>query len=164
MQKRLLYSRGISFVEVVIVVAITGMLLAISVLPFNSLNDQQALRNAEDAISALIIDARTRTLSSYNDDRYGVHFSSGPTTQSSQIVMFKGTTYVAGAGTNVVITLADNAKITNVSLQGGGVDLVFNRLTGGTDQYGTVTLQVTPAATVYTRTITINKAGAIAIN
>jgi Tfp pilus assembly protein FimT len=158
------FSRGISLIELVIVVAITGLLVTISVLPFTSFNDQQALSNAEDSIGAFIIDARTRTLSSYNNDRYGIHFSASPTAQSSQIIMFKGATYTAGTSTNVILPLSDNAKITGVSLQGGGVDMIFNRLTGGTDQYGTITLQVTPAKTIYTRTITINKAGAVSIN
>jgi Tfp pilus assembly protein FimT len=158
------YVRGISLVELLIVVAIGGGLVVLSMLPFNAIQDRQALRNAEDAIGAFITEARTRTLSSYNDDRYGLHFSSAPTTQSSQVILFKGATYVAGAGTNVVLQLSDNAKITNVSLQGGGVDMVFNRLTGGTDQYGTITLEVTPAKTVYTRLITVNKAGAISVN
>lgn len=157
-------NKGISLIEVILVVGISMMLISVSILPFTSLNDQQALKNAEDAIGAFIIDARTRTLSSYNDDRYGIHFSASQNAQSSQLVLFKGSTYVAGAGTNVILSLSDNAKITQVSLQGGGVDMVFNRLTGGTDQYGTITLQVTPAKTVYTRIITVNKAGAVSIN
>ncbi len=157
-------SRGVSIFELLVVIAIIGILTAFSVQPIRRFEDRQALSNAQDALGSFIIDARTRTLSSLNNDRYGLHFSSSPTAQSSQVVMFKGTTYTAGASTNVVLPLADNAKITGVSLQGGGTDLVFNRLTGGTDQYGTVTLQVTPASVIYTTTITVSKAGSIAIN
>lgn len=155
--------RGVSITEVIIVIAISGMLTVLTLLSFSSLKDSQAVINAEDAVAALIIQARTQTLSSFNDTRYGIHFSSGPLVQSSQVVMYSGATYTAGAVGNVVINLSDNAKIVSVSLNGGGTDLLFNRLTGGTDQYGDVILEITPAQQVHTKTITINKAGAVII-
>ncbi len=155
------YNRGISLIEVMLVVVVTIILSVIVLAPFRSFQDTQAVSNAEDAITALLVDARTKTMSSYNDDRYGIHFTSSPNTPSSQLVLFKGTTYNANAATNVVLNLDSNAKVSSVALNGGGVDLIFNRLTGGTDQYGDIHLEVSPAATIYTRTISVNKAGSI---
>ena len=158
------FKKGFTLIELLIVVTIGLLLTLFMTLPFRSFQDNQVLENAEDAMTAFIIQARTQTLSSYNDSSYGIHFSSSPTAQSSQIVMFKGTTYSPTDPNNTTLNLSTNATIVSVSLQGGGVDTIFNRLTGGTDEYGTITLQVIPGATTYTKVITINKAGAVGIN
>lgn len=156
--------RGYSIVELLIVLGVMVLLATMATLPFRSFQDTQAVQNAQDAVIAFIVDARTKTLSSYNDTSYGIHFSSGPNTASTQLIEFSGTTYNPNATNNVVLQLANNAQVSSVALADGGVDVVFNRLTGGTEEYGTINLRVTPAAHVYTRSITINKAGVVIPN
>ena len=153
--------KGLSVIELLLVLSITVILAGVFVSPFRSFQDTQAVQNAQDSILSVIIDARTKTLSSLSSKSYGIHFSESPTTSSQQLVEFSGTTYDPNDASNVTVALSNNARITNVSLNGGGVDMIFNRLTGGTNQYGTITLEVSPAATIYTRTLTVNKAGAV---
>ena len=82
--------------------------------------------------------------------------------QIQQIIIFRGTTYDAGTSTNIVEQVLPLAEISSTSLNGGGNDIVFERLTGETDNYGTVFISI-PGTTV-SSTITIYETGLVEKN
>lgn len=144
----LFYARrsGISLIETALLL---GLILAVLAIVFSGLASFRRISllnsSAESAVS-LLHEARSRTLSSRNASQYGVHFA------QDRIVLFKGTNFVAGSAENSETLLPSGIDISVIALNGGGADAVFNRLTGATDQYGSVTFRYAG----YSRTLTVS--------
>jgi len=147
-------SSGISAFEVLVAVSI---LVAVSTFVFNSLSSfgkHNSLKFAAAKVAGGLEEARNATQSAKNDVRHGVHF------ETNKIVIFEGSTYSAGASSNKVILLSPGVEIASVELNGGGSDVIFDKLTGGTEQFGTTTLSITASSTAST-TLFIHKTGLI---
>lgn len=148
--------QGITLLEMLIAVAILAILAVITFTVFSNFKRTSALNiAAEDAVS-LLIEARSKTLSSKEASQYGVHF------ETSKAVLFKGITYSAGDPANVIVDLPSGVEVSAIALQGGGSDVIFSRLIATTVQYGTVTLRSTQDITK-TRIITIQSTGAVSL-
>lgn len=144
--------RGVTLIEFLLVVAVIGILIAIIIPQFSKSRELQVLKGGVTDTLSSIDKARSQTLSSLNSSSYGVHF------QSDQVIIFKGTVFSPGAGTNESINFTSPAGISNVTL--GGVssssgDIYFNRLSGTPSATGTVTVSTTN----YSRIITISATG-----
>lgn len=149
--------RAFTAIEILIVLAILAILSVTFFGSFSKFHTAQTLKVSSEGIVALLNDARSRTLSSENSMQYGVHF------QSDKAVFFVGTTYSSSASTNISFDLDSNSTISSISLQGGGSDVLFNRLYGDTGTYGTITLQLTSDSTKQ-KIITIAKTGIVSLN
>ena len=133
--------RGFTLLELLIVVSVLLVLVSIVVSPFSSFRNRSLLNIEVENITTLINNARSKTLSSYNDSEYGVHF------EANRVVFFKGTSFVEPDVNNIEIVFNTAIYISDISLVGGGSNLVFNRLTGKTDENGTITVALTSAST-----------------
>lgn len=141
-------SKGFSLVEMLIVLALMGIIaLAISGV-FSKATSREALEKQTGLVLSLLTQARGLTLSAKNASVYGVHF------ETTKAVLFTGATYSSSATSNIVETMNSRVQISGISLAGGGSDVVFNRLVGDTSQSGTVTLSLIASST-QTKTITI---------
>lgn len=148
--------RGITMLEVLVVVSIITLMSVIIYAPFNDFRAQKTLDASVEKILSAFSQAHLDTISSKNNQQYGVHISSG------EVVYYVGPTYATGTATNLVFTLHPAIEIFNISLSGGGSDVLYQRLTGSTNQNGT--FQVRPKGRINTvATITINKTGATSI-
>jgi type IV fimbrial biogenesis protein FimU len=147
------HTKGFTLLEILISMAILGIILVIMVSTFKLFANHQAInKDAENVIEALQ-EARALTLASQNASQYGVHFA------TSTVTIFTGATYNASTSTNKSVPLSSSATVLTISLVGGGNDVVFQRLTGETAQNGTII--VSSSATPQTRTVTIYKTGLI---
>lgn len=152
-------TKGSTLVETLVVVGIVMVIAGIVSLSFSSFRYGQALPNDVDDVTALLNEARSRTISGDAGAQYGVHF------QSDRAVLFVGNTYVAGAVGNKTIIVNPMIIITSISLNGGGVDVVFNKLTGETSQYGTLVEKYNDGSiNPPNKTITISKTGLVSSN
>ena len=81
------------------------------------------------------------------------------------MVLFRGAIYDSLDANNEAVALDSALEIypTPPSLTGGGSDVIFDRLTGKTNQDGTVIIRV-KSDTSKTRTITINATGVVSAN
>lgn len=146
--------KGISLLEILIAIAIVGFLVVIALPQFSQMRKNQVLKNgAWDIVSALG-KAKNQTLASLNSSEYGVHF------QSDRVIIFRGTVFSSGASDNETISLTTPASITAISLNGGGADVYFNKLSGSPSTTGTVTI----SNGSLTKTITISAAGGFSMN
>ncbi len=145
-------SSGFSLIEIVIVIAIITIVTTLAFQSFGNGTAQESLNKGAATIVAELGRARSLTLSSKDALQYGVHID------QNSIVLFSGDTYFASEQTNASVTLDATVAVTATSLTGGGSDIVFQRLTGITAQYGTITLTSTSDASK-TRTITIYQSG-----
>lgn len=149
--------RGFSIAEIIVVVAVVCILAVIVVVPLSSFRENQQLANTvEETVSAINL-ARSKTLSSENFSQYGVHF------ETAKTVIFKGTVYSESDPANIIFDIPSLVEISSISLYGGDPNLVFERITGKTSDYGTVVLRIknNPSRT---KTIEIKSTGAVNVS
>jgi Tfp pilus assembly protein FimT len=153
------FIKGNSLIEIVIVMAILVVILVITVPKINDFRDNQVLKNTTAEAVNLLNEAKTNTLSSKNSTVYGVHFASDSAT------LFTGATYDSSAITNKTITFDSLVTLpySNIVLNGSGEDIIFERLTGNTNNYGTITLQLIGDATKQ-KVIAVSALGVISLN
>ena len=150
-------SRGFSVAELVVVLAVIVFIAALSATSFVNLNKTQAADKAAILAISVLDEARSLTLASKGASQYGVHF------EDSKIVLFTGTTYSSSDSTNQINSLNSLVVTSAISLSGGGSEVIFDRLSGTTAQYGSVTFSVKSDTTI-TKTVTIYSTGAAQSN
>ncbi len=126
--------KGFTIIEILVAIAILGLIVMVSIGPFVALKNTQALKHAVESTIAVLHEARAKTLASENATAYGVHIA------PSTLTLFSGTTYSPSASDNITYTLDDSVSISNIALNGGATAVVFERLTGDTAEYGTFTI------------------------
>ena len=96
-------NKGFSLVELLVVIAIFAVVATLAIAPFNFLKKEGALNSATESALSFLIEARTKTLSSEDESRYGVHFN------NDEIVLFKGAVFCRTAISNVKILYLNSA-------------------------------------------------------
>lgn len=153
MNSKLNFAKGFTMLELLIVMGIMAVLGAIILSTFVNFRKNQALQKDTEAVVELLNQARNQTISSKNLSAYGVHFD------STSIVLFIGPTFDPSSITNQVITLNSTDTILSVTLNGGGNDVIFNRISGETDHTGTVV--VSSPGLLKSKTVTIYNTGVV---
>ncbi len=151
-----LYSRGFTLIEIIVVICIVAVMGSVVMYNLSAKRNDQTVNSAEDEVVALLNEARSSTLSAEQNLQYGVHF------QTNQAILFQGATYVSGATGTREISIDPSINITSISLATGGSDIVFDKMTGSTGEYGS--LVVKNISSSEQKTITITKAGLITGN
>ena len=141
--------KGFAILEILIVLAIMGLLLAVVVPSLKTMRNNQLLKAVASDVFSALDKARSQTLSSINFSEYGVHF------ESDEIVIFKGTVYSSSDASNENISVTSPASISDINLTGGAEGLYFNKLSGVPDKTGTITVSVAAVS----RIITISATG-----
>ena len=149
---KIFLNRGFTLTEILIVIGIALVLTTIVVSVFTNIKNNQTLDKDSGLVIEVIRQAKSLTLNSKNSSQYGVHFESG------SVTIFTGTTYSAGSSSNLVHSLSSGNSATT-SLSGGGRDIVFKRLSGETDNNGTIILSSQFSTT--TKIITVYKTGLV---
>lgn len=144
-------NKGFTLFEVLIVIAIMLLLTTLSITGLHSFSSRSNHTSAAHTILGALEEAQARTLACDGDTAYGVHF------EPTQVVIFQGTSYTAGAPENDIRQLPARTTISNLSI-GGGNDVFFTRLNGSTSSTGTVTVALI-ADTNINRVITIYESG-----
>ncbi len=147
--------QGFSMAEIVIVIAVLGIITAIAVGKFSSLKERQSVETAVADIVTVFNKEKSNTLASVDSLEYGVYF------QSDRIVSFKGKLYNGLGYEQTRIALP--STITNVTLSSVSsipAELYFSRLTGAPSKKGTITV----TAGTFSKTITVGATGEISTN
>ncbi len=135
-------TKGFTTAEILVALGILALITGLSVSAFVALNRREGLQTSAETVKAVLSEARSKTLSAAYSTNWGVHFA------SSSVTLFRGSTYSSSASTNVLTTINSRVVISNVSKVGScsssSCTVVFNRLTGETDQ-------ASPTATVTLR-------------
>lgn len=127
---------------------VIGAIVFSSIIKFR---DAHSLSKDTETVIAVLRQARNQTLSSKNSSVYGVRFA------TTTVTLFVGATYSSSTTTNKVFTMSGSDNILTISLNYGGRDVVFQRLSGETSQNGTIIIS-SPRLT-NTKTVTIYKTG-----
>jgi prepilin-type N-terminal cleavage/methylation domain-containing protein len=149
--KNIFYKKGITVLELLIVLAVFS-LLAVVVLPqFSKIRERQIASNSLNIVVESLAKSKADTLASVDGYNYGVQF------ENNRVIIFRGNTYNSQDVNNVIYNIVSPSSITNISLSGGGSALYFNKLSGLPNKSGSVTL--TTGSVV--KNITINSLGVL---
>ncbi|HAS81080.1 MAG: hypothetical protein UR25_C0005G0005 [Candidatus Nomurabacteria bacterium GW2011_GWE1_32_28] len=151
------YQKGISVIEILLVVAIIGILSLIVFPQFSKIKENQIFKNTIEDVVSTLHSAQSQSLASVDSFEYGVHF------ESDEIIIFKGNIFSESALDNKIIKIISPANISNVTL--GGVssssgDVYFERLSGVPNKVGTITVSVPSTSKI----ITIYSTGAVGVD
>jgi len=149
---------GFTLFEIIIAIAILSILVAIGIPNFFSLKKSIDLdNNVQGIISALKL-AQNKTLSSENDSQYGVFIDTA--VSPNRYVLFKGADYVSREPDADVVYYLENAtEFYDISL-GGGNEIVFDRVTGASEEAGSLSVRMS-TDTERNKTIYIANSGAV---
>ena len=143
--------KGFSLVEFIGIFAVTLITTAIVVGGFLGFKRGSELTLAKEHTLSQLREAKTRTLAARDNAAWGTHF------EVDRIILFKES-YSAGEAENETVLLPTSVEINIIALAGDGNDAIFKRLTGETDQYGTITIRLKAEPTKI-QTIVIQQSG-----
>ena len=104
----------------IVAIAIGAVLVAaVVVISFSSFRNSKIVDISADQILSVINEARVKTVSSEDYSRFGVRLEAG------RVVLFKGDIFTEPSSSNVQTTLSSLVEISNISLNGGGADIIF---------------------------------------
>jgi prepilin-type N-terminal cleavage/methylation domain-containing protein len=127
-------NKAFTLVEIIVVVSILSIMTGTIFAVFNSFDQEKALSMETSNIISILERARNLTLFSKDAYQYGVHFS------STTITLFKGGSYSASDQNNIITELHSKVFVSSINLNGGGSDVIFKKLSGETNQNGSITL------------------------
>lgn len=147
--------KGFTALELLIVIAIMGVILATILPSFTNFRRSSLLNTESQELISIINRARILSVSSKYDDQFGVHFEAG------KVVLFQGDTYSPGATTNEEHVFNTALTLSPVVINGGGSELLFEKITGATNQNATTTLLV--VGTTSSTTVLVLPTGIVTI-
>ena len=148
------YKQGITVIELLIVIAVLGIIFSIIIPQFSKTRELQVLKSAVSDVMSSLNKAQSRTLASVDSSSYGVHF------QVDKVIIFKGIIFVADVSDNETINIISPATISTIALAGGGANLFFNRLSGAPSVTGSIVV----SSTNFIKTITISSTGTVSVD
>jgi len=146
--------KGFTLIEILVVITIFIILGAISIAGIRYFQSQTNLNNDAEKIIATLRLAQNKTIASESESIYGVHF------ENNFFVLFKGDIYNPNSPDNNMYYLSPRTEIYAINLNGQGTNIIFNRVTGNTDQYGAIKLRLISLPN-QTKTISIDSIGQV---
>ncbi len=129
---------GFTLVEVLIVVAILSVLFTIVIFDFVSFRKTSNLDNSVQEFVSILRLAQNKAVSSENYSKHGVYINT--TISPNQYILFKGDNYLSEPSSYKIYSLQNNTEFYEISL-GGGNEIVFDKLTGVTEEFGNISIR-----------------------
>ncbi|KKT21254.1 MAG: hypothetical protein UW04_C0007G0006 [Parcubacteria group bacterium GW2011_GWB1_43_8] len=143
---------GFSLIEIIVVIAIGAVLVAAITVSFSSFRNSKTVDISADQILSVINEARVKTVSSEDYSRFGVRF------EANRIIFFKGDIFTEPNSSNIETPMSPLVEISDISLNGGGADMVFQKLTGKTGNNGSLRVRLKSDNDKY-KTISVKSTG-----
>ena len=144
--------RGFSLIEILAVVTIGAILVTTVLFSFSSFRNSKIADISADEVLSVINEARVKAVSSEDYSRFGAHLESG------RVVFFKGDVFTEPNLSNIETALSSLVEISDISLNGGGANIVFQKLTGKTSNYGSLRVRLKSDNSKY-KTISVKSTG-----
>jgi prepilin-type N-terminal cleavage/methylation domain-containing protein len=133
--KTKIFLRGFTLMEMIVAMSVIVMIASITIGTLPKFQRTSDLNATAEGVVSLLTEARIKTISSSEDgSQFGVYL------EADRAVLFKGTTYSEGAPGNREFLFPGTTELSSIDINGGGDQVVFGRLTGATNEYGTLTI------------------------
>ena len=146
-------SQGFTALEILIVIAILAILLATILPSFTNFRRSSLLNTDTMNLVTLINRARLLSVSSKDDEQYGIHL------ESSKAVLFKGDTYSASEPTNETHVFSTGLTLSSIAISGGGSEILFEKVTEATTNGKNATTTLLATGTTSSTTVLILPTG-----
>lgn len=148
--------KAFTFPELLIVITIIILVAIMVQWNLQSFGNQSDLTSTVQSIVSVLRKAQNLSVASKNLSPHGVHF------QSNTYILFQGPVYNASSTDNELYTIPSHVEFSSITIAQGN-DVLFERIDGRTNNYGTIQLRViaNPAAS---STILIEPSGNISTN
>ena len=125
---------GFNLVEILLAIAILALLASFGFLSYSGYQRKVELDTTSRQLVETLRHAQGKAVSGEADKPWGVHFNADPI---NSYVLYRddGSGY-AGATQKETTNLSGYIKMSTVSIQGGGSDVLFQKRTGTTTTYG----------------------------
>lgn len=128
---------GFTLLEILISVGIIALIGSLGLVSFISSRRTRDLNVETQSVLAILRLAQSKTLSAEGGEPWGMHL------ESDKYTLFPAqNSFNAVTASNTVYILPSTLEIANISLSGGGQDVIFQRISGRTPQSGTFELRV----------------------
>lgn len=142
-----------SLLETLLVVAIMAAAVGFSVLYAQTDDVRTDLRTQAAIFVSYMREMQTDAASGKGNTSAGIHL------ETDRYVLFHGAAYNALDTSNFVVVLPDVIEVTNISLAGGGSDVIFTSPLGETSQFGSFDFSSPSIAQLVQ--VTINSLGVV---
>ncbi len=155
------HKQGFTLVELIVVMAIFATISGVVTVSLSNFLAASSLENTVKQLVQNIRKAQSYSMMRVKDDQWGVYFDDNGGGAGQSFTFFKGSNYGLDASYDDVHELPDNLSFSNISFNGGGNEIVFEKVIGETINTGSIdVLQSNGSA----YTITINTLGQLEIN
>lgn len=150
--KRCTLIAGFSLLEILLALGVMTIIAVIGLSSLFRFNAAKALDVEIGKTLSLLSKARSLTIAAKDGKSFGVHF------EERKAVLFSGASYDPNDASNEMQSFNNEVKISATALAGGGAEVLFKKLSGATNQSGTITLALVRDPSK-TRVITIAPTG-----
>ena len=144
--------KGFSLASLIVSIAIIGILFTVSIPVFNSFYKKSDLREGTEMVIGAVKLALTRTLASQGESQWGVYFTN--LSEPDSFILFKGPDYsTRETSEDRVYYVPEETEFTDMDVNGTTTEVVFERVTGTTNNFGSIALALisdnTSSSTVF---------------
>lgn len=144
---------GFTLLELLVSIGIITLIGALGLVSFiNSRNSRELITSAQNVLSVLRL-AQSRALAGEDSSPWGVRL------EQPQFILFRGAGFAGSTSTKSYL-LPSTLEIANLTLSGGGQEVVFNRLDGRTNQPGSFDVRVR-GSTSQIFSVTVDSSGKV---
>jgi len=149
---------GFTLIELLVVLSLFLIIIVLTITSFRFFEIKSVLnKTAKEIISTLEL-ARSRTLASDGDSRWGVYF------EQDNFVLFKGNEYNPELSDKEINNISERLEIYDIDLFEGSSEIIFTRLIGETNNFGKIGLRVKNSNPEQSKIIHIENSGSIFLN
>lgn len=149
---------GFTLIEIIVSIAILSVLLTIGVSGFVIFKKTSDLDNGAQEFVSSLRSAQNKTLLSNNYSQYGIYLDSS--VFPNRYILFQGDSYALRTPSADKIYLLNNSLEFNDISLGGGSEIVFEKLTGASQENGSISIRL-KAEPSLSKTIYISSSGAV---
>jgi type II secretory pathway pseudopilin PulG len=146
------FKKGFILIELLVVIFILVLLAGLVVANFRFFQTKTNLEETALQLVSVLRLAQNKAIASEGETPFGVRL------ENNRYTLFLGSTYQPSSPSNQQYLLTNGLEIFDISLNGGGQDIVFNRLDGRTSQFGQFGVRLTSNPS-QTKTIYIESSG-----
>lgn len=125
-----LQEKGFTLFEILLALGIFALIAAVAVFLPPTLKESVDLDGQSRQIIEVLNIGQSNAKSRFKQSSWGVHL------EGDHYVLFKGESYSPDDASNQIYYLAGGLEISNIKLNGGGQDIVFEELSGQTQKFG----------------------------